>query len=70
VGDSYTLERELGRGGMATVYLAYEPRHDRHVALKVLQTPPDVGIAPVGGRVQGVALNPVPRAVEERERNV
>ena len=32
----YTLERELGRGGMATVYLARDLRHDRRVALKVL----------------------------------
>jgi serine/threonine protein kinase len=32
----YELKRELGRGGMATVYLAEEPRHSRHLALKVL----------------------------------
>ncbi|MBI3982264.1 MAG: protein kinase [Gemmatimonadetes bacterium] len=33
----YTIERELGRGGMAVVYLARELRHDRQVALKVLR---------------------------------
>ncbi|HEX6644313.1 MAG TPA: protein kinase [Gemmatimonadales bacterium] len=32
----YTIERELGRGGMAVVYLAHDVRHDRPVALKVL----------------------------------
>ncbi len=32
----YTVERELGRGGMATVYLARDLKHDRLVALKVL----------------------------------
>src|SRR5215213_10226717 len=37
LADRYTLERELGRGGMATVYLAQDLRHDRPVALKVLQ---------------------------------
>ncbi|HET7601203.1 MAG TPA: protein kinase [Gemmatimonadales bacterium] len=34
--DRYTLERELGRGGMATVYLAHDLKHERPVALKVL----------------------------------
>jgi serine/threonine protein kinase/Tol biopolymer transport system component len=33
---SYTVERELGSGGMATVYLAHDKKHDRHVAIKIL----------------------------------
>ena len=36
LADRYTLERELGRGGMATVYLAHDLKHDRPVALKVM----------------------------------
>jgi len=36
VGDRYQVEREVGRGGMATVYLAQDRKHQRPVALKVL----------------------------------
>src|SRR5689334_13589524 len=32
----YTLEREIGAGGMATVYLAHDVRHNRKVAIKVM----------------------------------
>ena len=37
LADHYRIERELGQGGMATVYLAHDVRHDRKVALKVLR---------------------------------
>ncbi|MEJ7812004.1 MAG: protein kinase, partial [Gemmatimonadaceae bacterium] len=40
----YDVERELGRGGMATVYLARDLRHDRAVAVKVLEQ----SVAPAG----------------------
>jgi serine/threonine protein kinase len=36
LSDRYAVERELGRGGMATVWLARDSRHDRLVAIKVL----------------------------------
>ena len=36
LADRYRIARELGRGGMATVYLARDIRHDRDVAIKVL----------------------------------
>ena len=34
---SYRIDREVGAGGMATVYLAHDLKHDRKVALKVLR---------------------------------
>ena len=37
LADRYRIERELGAGGMATVYLAQDLRHDRKVAVKVLR---------------------------------
>ena len=39
----YTIEREVGRGGMAIVYLAHDVRHERVVALKALR--PELGAA-------------------------
>jgi len=36
LADRYGIEREVGRGGMATVFLAHDLKHDRQVALKVL----------------------------------
>jgi serine/threonine-protein kinase len=41
LADRYRIERELGAGGMATVYLAHDLRHDRDVAMKVLH--PELG---------------------------
>src|SRR5467141_5470862 len=38
LGDRYTIDRELGRGGMATVYVAEDLRHSRQVAIKVLRS--------------------------------
>jgi serine/threonine-protein kinase len=43
LADRYQIERELGSGGMATVYLAHDIRHDRPVAVKVLR--PDLAAA-------------------------
>ena len=37
LSDRYEIERELGHGGMAVVYLANDVKHDRKVALKVLR---------------------------------
>ncbi|MBE0592426.1 MAG: serine/threonine protein kinase, partial [Gemmatimonadales bacterium] len=37
LADRYRIERELGAGGMATVYLAHDLKHDRDVAIKVLR---------------------------------
>src|SRR2546422_5967422 len=37
LADRYRIERELGQGGMATVYLAHDLKHDRRVAIKVLR---------------------------------
>jgi serine/threonine-protein kinase len=37
LADCYALDRELGEGGMATVYLAEDLRHRRKVAIKVLR---------------------------------
>ena len=43
LGDRYRIERELGAGGMATVYLAEDLKHHRRVAVKVLR--PDLAAA-------------------------
>ncbi len=48
LSDRYAVERELGRGGMATVYLARDLKHDRQVALKVMR--PEIAAALGGDR--------------------
>ena len=41
LADRYRIERELGSGGMATVFLAHDVKHDRKVAVKILK--PELG---------------------------
>jgi Tol biopolymer transport system component/tRNA A-37 threonylcarbamoyl transferase component Bud32 len=43
LADRYRIDRELGKGGMATVYLAHDLKHDREVAIKVMH--PQLGAA-------------------------
>ena len=53
----YRIERELGAGGMATVYLAEDLKHDRKVAIKVLR--PELAMA------LGAALLPAPKRARQ-----
>ena len=50
LASRYRVERELGRGGMATVYLAHDLRHERPVAIKVLK--PEIAAALGADRFQ------------------
>jgi putative ABC transport system permease protein len=66
LADRYRIERELGVGGMAMVYLAHDVRHDRKVALKVLR--PELaavigGDRELAGRLFGPGVDPVGREV-------
>jgi serine/threonine-protein kinase len=48
LADRYAIEREVGQGGMATVYLAEDVKHHRKVALKVLR--PEIAVTVGAGR--------------------
>lgn len=50
LANRYTVERELGGGGMAIVYLARDLKHDRNVAIKVLRA--EIGAAVGAERFQ------------------
>ena len=58
LSDRYRIERELGAGGMATVYLAHDLKHDRKVAIKVLR--PE--LAALWGRIGSFARSRRQRA--------
>jgi aryl-alcohol dehydrogenase-like predicted oxidoreductase len=62
LADRYTLTREMGAGGMATVYLAHDLKHGRDVALKVLK--PDLALT--------LGAFPIPgsRKLERLEENL
>ena len=64
LGDAFTVERELGGGGMSHVFLATERRFDRQVVIKLL--PPDVagGVHKVGARDSGPLLHYLVQDVE------
>jgi serine/threonine protein kinase len=54
LGARYAIQREVGSGGMATVYLARDLKHDREVALKVLR--PELAATAAGGDIQTMLL--------------
>ena len=55
LGDRYRIEREVGRGGMARVFLAHDIKHGRDVAVKVIR--PDVAASLGSGRfLQEIAI--------------
>ncbi len=61
LADRYRLKREIGIGGMATVYLAQDRKHDRKVAVKVLRLLPGAGIR---NRLEDENPQPYPRPCE------
>ena len=70
LADRYAIERELGQGGMATVYLAQDLKHDRQVAIKVLK-PELAAVLGASGTLAGVVLlGAVGRAAEPASADV
>jgi serine/threonine protein kinase len=65
LADRYDLERELGRGGMATVYLAQDLKHDRRVALHVY-----LGGARRFKEVAREGIEPPTRGFSGRQRSI
>ena len=47
LADRYVIEQEIGHGSLATIFLAHDLRHSRHVALKVLRPDADVALSDV-----------------------
>ena len=67
--DRYAIERELGQGGIATVYLAEDLKHHRKVALKVLR--PEIAVTVGAGRFSREIEVAARRArIAENERHV
>ncbi len=60
LADRYKIERELGHGGMATVYLAEDLKHHRKVAVKVLR--PELAAV--------LGADPVPWGVTHRRQRL
>ena len=66
--DEYEVEREIGAGGMATVYLARELKHDRQVAIKVLKPELAAALGPDRfPREIKIAAQPKPGMVTRRQ---
>jgi serine/threonine protein kinase len=58
LADRYRIDREIGAGGMATVYVAQDLRHDRKVALKLMRP-----------ELSAVLIMPAPRQVRPDDRD-
>src|SRR2546425_221777 len=77
----YTVEREVGRGGMATVYLAQDQKHRRRVAVKILHPHiaahvgtdrflREIEIAARQGRCRGVASDRASAGTREKLKSL